>query len=629
MCGIAAILKLSGISCSKNVVNLMRDEVAYRGPDDYGSAFFSRKGSALTEVPPSCSSWDVGLGHRRLSILDLSPTGHQPMVYRDRYWIVYNGEVYNYVELRIELERLGHIFRSTSDTEVILAAYAEWGTDCFARFRGMWGLIILDCAKNEIVLCRDRMGIKPLYIWKAPHLIAIASEIKQFVRIPEFKPRLNPAAAAEYLQTSYEDPTRSFFQDVQPIRAGSWLRIPLDTLAPSEPENYWHPDRVQARVTDAKEAGRLFVEKARECVRIHLRSDVPVGCALSGGLDSSSLALLINELRNGETDPLHTFSVTFPGHPVDEREYADAVVANLRASPHYVTPDPIEFLEDLDRFLWIQDEPVGSFSMYAGYCLSRLTRQWQVPVTLNGQGGDEIFSGYWETYFLHLRDLWKQGCFLDLASHFGGALAGSGNPALINQVPAMLRRYWTRINPPIQVRFRNSRVKNNGDVLKNVLALDPRARRLREIRTMFLPQLLKWDDRNAMAFSIESRYPFLDHELIELCLSFAPEILYRHGWTKYPLRLGLNTLLPSKIRDRRSKFGFLAPQDSWLCGSLRPHFETWLKTDRPIWGYLERSDIEHLAKRTWESGAKRDEECKNLFRIFLFDRWLDVFGVEY
>jgi asparagine synthase (glutamine-hydrolysing) len=606
----------------------MRDEVPYRGPDDYGSAFFTRKGSALTEVAPSFPSWAVGLGHRRLSILDLSPTGHQPMAYGDQYWIVYNGEVYNYVELRTELQRLGHVFCSTSDTEVILAAYAEWGTDCFAQFRGMWGLVILDCDKNEIVLCRDRLGIKPLYLWKGPEILAVASEIKQFLKIPGFTPRLNPAAAAEYLQTGYEDPERSFFQNVQPIRAGSFVRIPLDTLTPSTPEEYWHPERVHAQVTDAKEASQLFLQKARECVRIHLRSDVPVGCALSGGLDSSSIALLINELRNGEADPLHTFSVTFPGHPVDEREYADAVIANLRASPHYVTPDPNEFLEDLDRFLWVQDEPVGSFSMYAGYCLSRLTREWQVPVTLNGQGGDEILSGDWETYFLHLRDLWKQRSFLDLVTHFAGALAGGGNPALVNQVPTMLRRYCARINPPLPVRFQNTAVRNNGAVLKNVLALDPQVRRLREIRVMFLPQLLKWDDRNAMAFSIESRYPFLDHELIELCLSFAPETLYRYGWTKYPLRLGLNSILPSKVRDRRSKFGFLTPQDSWLCGSLRPQLDSWLKTDRPIWGYVERPEIERMLRRIWDANAKRDEDCKDLFRIFAFDRWLDVFGVQ-
>ena len=427
MCGIAAILKPADFPCSGTVLDRMRDEVPYRGPDDQGSAFFRRRGAHWTEVGPSTSSWEVALGHRRLSILDLSSTGHQPMVYRDNFWITYNGEVYNFIELRAELERLGHVFRSSSDTEIILAAYAEWGTACFTRFRGMWGLVILDWSRSEVILCRDRLGIKPLYLWKGAGIIAVASEIKQFRHVPGFLARVDSAAAAEYLQTGYEDPGRSFFQDVQPIRSGSWLRIPLDTLTPSAPEEYWHPERVQVSVTDAEEAGRLFLNKAQECVRIHLRSDVPVGCALSGGLDSSSIALVINELKDGQADPFHTFTVTFPGDTTDEREYADAVLANVHASPHFVTPDPVGFVDELDRFLWIHDEPVGSLSIYAGYCLARLTRQWGVSVTLSGQGGDEIFSGYWQTYFLHLRDLWKQGHLLDLVGHFAGALIGNGN----------------------------------------------------------------------------------------------------------------------------------------------------------------------------------------------------------
>ncbi len=628
MCGIVAVLKSFDTPCSAAVIDRMRDEVTYRGPDDQGSVFFRRHGSDWTEASTSGSAWEIGLGHRRLSILDLSPAGHQPMVYHEKFWTVYNGEIYNFVELRTELERLGHVFRSLSDTEVILAAYDEWGTDCFSRFRGMWGIVILDFFRNEVILSRDRIGIKPLYVWKGDGIVGVVSEIKQLRHIPRFKARMNPLAGAEYLQTSYEDPTRSLFQDVEPIRAGSWLRISMDTLRLSPPEEYWHPERIRVSVLDPEEAGELFLNKARECVRIHLRSDVPVGCALSGGVDSSSIALLMNELTGGCTSPFHTFTVTFPQDAIDEREYADAILASIHASPHFVTPDPIEFLDELDRFLWIHDEPVGSFSMYAGYCLARVTRKHGVPVSLNGQGGDEIFSGYWQTYFLHLRDLWRQGRLLDLVGHFAGSLMGNGNPALIGQVPAMLRRYRARVSPPLRVRFRDTLIKNNGDALKGILALTGQTRRLHEIRVMFLPQLLKWDDRNSMAFSIESRYPFLDHELIELCLSFAPRTLYRHGWTKYPLRLGLRNHLPSKIRNRRSKFGFEIPQDEWLCGALRPELESWLRSDRPVWDYVDREDVRRMAEEIWRLNGKRDETCKDLFRIFVFDRWLGTLEVQ-
>jgi asparagine synthase (glutamine-hydrolysing) len=629
MCGIAAILKLADVACPATVLDRMRDEVAYRGPDDQGSAFFRHCRSVWTQVPPSASAWEVGLGHRRLSILDLSAAGHQPMGYRDKFWIVYNGEIYNFIELRAELERFGHVFHSASDTEVILAAYAEWGPACFARLRGMWGLVILDCTRNEAILCRDRLGIKPLYLWEGAGIVAVASEIKQFRHLPGFTARMEPVAAAEYLQTGYEDPRRSLFRDVQPVQAGTWLRIPLDTLKPSAAEGYWQPERVQALVVDAEEAAQLFADKMRECVDIHLRSDVPVGCALSGGVDSSAIAVLVDELKEGQGDPLHTFTSTFPGDAIDEREYADAVLARTHAKPYFVTPDPVAFLEELNRFVWIHDEPVGGISNYAGYCVARLTRQASVPVTLNGQGGDEIFSGYWQSYFLYLRELWNHGQLLTLAGHFAGALLGNGNPTLVRQIPVMLRRYHARREPSLQLRLPNASAGTTIGILREILAVDGQARRIYEVRTMHLPRLLKWDDRNSMAFSVEGRYPLLDHELIELCLSFASPTLYKLGWTKYPLRLGLKQKLPPKVLYRRSKLGFETPQDHWLCGPLRPALESWLGSDRPAWQYVAREDVRRLAEQTWRLQGKQDEPGLALFRIFVFDRWLEIFGVQY
>jgi asparagine synthase (glutamine-hydrolysing) len=628
MCGIAAILKLVDVPCPAAVLDHMRDEVAYRGPDDEGSAFFRRGKPFWAIVPASSSAWEVGLGHRRLSILDLSFTGHQPMVYHDKFWIVYNGEIYNFLELRAELARVGHTFRSSSDTEVILAAYAEWGTACFTRFRGMWGLVILDCLRSEVILCRDRLGIKPLYLWKGDGIVAVASEIKQFRHIPGFTARVDSDVAAEYLRTGYEDPRQSFFQDVQPVEAGCWLSIPLNTLKPSPAQGYWYPERVQIQVTNAEEAAQLFVNKARECVAIHLRSDVTVGCALSGGLDSSSIAVLIDELKNGKRDPLHTFTSTFPGEAVDEREYTDAVLAKIHAEPHFVTPDPNVFLQDLDRFVWVHDEPMGGLSQYAGYCVARLTRHAGVPVTLNGQGGDEIFSGYWQSYFLYLRELWHHRRLLTLGSHFVGALLGNGNATLLSQVPIMLRRYHARRRPSLQLRVRNQVIKSTIDPLREILALDGQARRVYEIRIMHLPRLLKWDDRNSMAFSVEGRYPLLDHELIELCLSLAPHTLYKLGWTKYPLRLGLRNKLPPKVLYRRSKFGFETPQDNWLCGRLRPMLESWLRSDRPVWDYVGRDYVQRLAAQTWQLRGTRDEPGQELFRVFVFDRWLDIFSMQ-
>jgi asparagine synthase (glutamine-hydrolysing) len=628
MCGIVGILRNPSIDFPPSIVERMIADIGHRGPDDEGIMFLSVnstwgwQSSSETDV-----RWSVALGSRRLSILDLSDTGHMPMDYRNGFWIVYNGEVYNFIEIRAELQQLGHTFRSSSDTEVILAAYVEWGPNCFTRFRGMWGLLIVDCERNEAILCRDRLGIKPLYLWQGAGLVAIVSEIKQLLRVPGFIPHMNPVAVADYLRTGYEDPSRSFFRDVRAVPSGTWIRIPLNTLVPSPPEEYWHPERVQVALTDAEEAGRLFADKLRESIQLHLRSDVPVGGALSGGMDSSSIAMLVDELKEGQGYPLYTFTLTFPGDEVDERAYAEAVVSCIRAVPHYVTPDPVTFLTELNSFVYTHDEPVGSLSNYAGYCLARLTRKAGIPVTLSGQGGDELLSGYWQSYFLYLRQLGRDGHILPLICHFAGALMKDGNPALLAQVPTMLRRYRARIKPTTLVRLRHTQGGDTSPILQKILALDEQACRVEQIRNMFLPRLLRWDDRNSMAFSVEGRYPFLDHELIELCLSFAPQVLYHHGWTKWPIRIGLRDTLPDTILYRRTKLGAEVPQDRWLCGPLRPELESWLKRDRPLWDYVERADVRRLADETWHLDGKRDEPGQELFRLFIFDRWAEAFRV--
>ncbi len=628
MCGITALFRELWVELPPGTVARMTEAVHHRGPDDAGMIL-------LSPTPPGawqpCSvdepQWRLALGARRLSILDVSQAGHMPMGYQGKYWLVYNGEVYNFLELRHELEASGHSFRSNSDTEVILAAYAEWGTSSFARFRGMWALVLVDMERSRVILCRDRLGIKPLYVWRRAGLIAVVSEIKQLLSLPGFTPIMNKMAAAEYLQTGYEQPERSFFRDVQVVPAGCWLTVSFNTLFPSTPQRYWYPERIEATITDAETAGRLFARKLRESVALHLRSDVPVGCALSGGMDSTAIAVLVDGLKKRQDAPFHTFTSTTPGYPTDERDYVDAVVNHIHAVPHYVTPDPMTFLQEMDQFLYCHDEPVGSLSMYAGYCIARLTQKSDVTVTLNGQGGDEILSGYWQSYLLYLRRLARHGHFCPFIQHIMGSAMRDGNPLLLAQIPPMFRRYLLRRKPASLVRLRNTLDVERPGVLQQLLALDEAEWRLEQIRTVFLPRLLKWDDRNSMAFSVEGRYPFLDHELIELCLSLTSQTLYHCGWTKWPLRLGLRHTLPEKILHRRSKLGFEVPQDAWLCGPLRPALEMWLKQDRPLWDYIERADVRRLTQQMWQLREKGQEHGQALFRLFVFDRWIELFGV--
>jgi asparagine synthase (glutamine-hydrolysing) len=619
VCGIVALFKRKDLARPLSLARAMSDGVAHRGPD--GTGIVGVDGDAVIRSVGS-TAWQVALAHRRLSIIDLSPAAAQPMVYRDRYWLTYNGEVYNYLELRGELVRLGHFFRTQSDSEVVLAAFAEWGAQCFERMRGMWGLVLLDVQTKTAVVCRDRLGIKPLYTWKSDGLLAVVSEIKQLLDIPGFRPRRSEQAVTEYLATGYEDQTRSFFSGVAPVPPGTYLTLSISGETLASPRAYWWPERIEPSVYDAAKASEAFAVKLDECVRMHLRSDVPVGCALSGGLDSGAIAVVVHGQEGGTAD-LHTFTSTCAGDPPDEREYVEAVLDGIRAVPHFVTPTAQNFLTDLKDFVWHHDEPVGSLSMYAGYCVARAARAANITVALNGEGGDEILSGYWQSYFLYLRELGLHGRMLTLLGHLAGALLPDGNPALVGQIPVMLRRYLARRKGLPLVRGQPPVISQ---VLQRALASQGQGRRVNEIRMMYLPRLLKWDDRNSMAFSIEGRYPFLDHELIELCLTFEPELLYHRGWTKWPLRHGLRKGLPEKVAFRRSKFGFWVPQNLWVSGPLRPALTQWLYSDRPLWDLVDRAAVRALGEQSWQIST-RDEPGQALVRCFLLDKWLEVFDV--
>lgn len=620
MCGITALFKQRDFAQPLSLVRLMSDRVAHRGPD--GAGMVGLRGATVTRSGES-TAWQIALANRRLSIMDVSEAAAQPMVYNDRYWLTYNGEVYNFLELRAELEKFGHVFRTAGDAEVVLAAFAEWGTRCFERMRGMWSLVLVDAQEGHAVVCRDRMGIKPLYVWRGAGLLAVVSEVKQLLAIRGFRVRRSDKAVAEFLATGYEDPTCSFFSGVAPLPSGTYRTFRVGDESLSPPTSYWWPERVTASISDTGQASQAFAAKLDECVRLHVRSDVPAGCALSGGLDSSAIALIIDR-HGGQETALRTFTSTCIGDPPGELQYVDAVLNGIRATPHFVTPSPNGFMDDLDDFVYHQDEPVSSLSMYAGYCVARMAREEEVPVILSGQGGDEILSGYWQSYFLYMRELGLAGRISELAKNMLGALLPDGNPTLLRQVPVMLRRYSSRRRGPSFIKGQSS---SDRAVLHRTMASRGQERRLSEIR-MMLTRLLRWDDRNSMAFGVETRYPFLDHGLIELCLSFAPEVLYHHGWTKWPLRLGLQDVLPDQVAHRRSKFGYWVPQDRWLCGSLRPSLAEWLSSDRPLWNLLDRTSIRRLAEKTWQLSGRRDECGQALVRCFLFDKWLEVFNVE-
>jgi len=607
MCGIAVIARAPAVEIDRATLAALTDAVRHRGPDGAGLAYLRADG---VESATGGRDWVVGLGHRRLSIIDLSEQGRQPMARDGGLWVTYNGEIYNYVELREELRARGHAFLSTSDTEVLLAAYAEWGLGCFARMRGMWGLALLDGRRGKLVLSRDRLGIKPLYIHRGAGYACAVSEVKQLTRFPPARLRPDPETIADYLVTGYEEPWRTFFAGVEPVRAGTYLEIDLRDLSTTPPVSYWNPESVRASLTDRGEAAEAFGAALTRSVREHMRSDVPVACALSGGLDSSSLAVLSQALMPRGTK-LNTFTATFPGDPIDECRFVEEVVRATGSTAHIVTPDPEQFLMDLDAFVLAHDEPVGSLSMYAGYAVARLTHEANIKVTLNGQGGDEILAGYWQSYFSYLFGLTRSRRYGTLLSHFAGAMTPWGNQELLVQAPGMLRR------------FRERRAAA-AEKIRRILSMKEVERRLYEIRNLHLPRLLKWDDRNYMAFSVESRYPFLDHSLIELALTFRPEVLYKRGWVKAPLRQFMAPRLPRVVLGRRVKLGFETPQEAWLRGPLHPTLNSLVYSDSPAWEFVPRERARHLLGAIL-SKQRDDQPGLSLIRILMLDRWLRLF----
>lgn len=617
MCGIAALFAVGNTFDGQAIVPMTRD-VAHRGPDGEGFVALGGPsgGAALDEVSLDAPAARLALGHRRLSILDLSEAGRQPMR-RGALWLTYNGEIFNYVEVRDELHRLGHRFDSDSDTEVLLAGWQQWGPGCLQRLRGMWGFVLVDSSAKKAWLCRDRMGIKPLYVRRAASAIGVASEIKQLAHLGSLEP--DDDAVAIYLQTGFENPRRTFFRDVEPVPEGTFRTLDLERGTLGAPEPYWFPENVTADISDPTEAARQLETVLRDSVTIHLRSDVPVGCALSGGLDSSAVAALVAQ----QGARLETFSAVFPGFRLDETRFIDTVVAHTGARSHRVSPTPAELLADLDRFLWCHDEPVGSLSQYAAYAVARLTRSAGVPVTLNGQGGDEVLGGYWQTTFAALSALRREPW--QLLKQLAPVLAPGGNRELFAQVPAMLKRYVSRLRPDVDVRLRRRPSVDAAPALK-VLQMSERERRVYELRELTLPRLLKWDDRNFMAFAVEGRYPFLDHLVIERCLRFDRKTLFVAGWTKEPLRRALDGQLPNEIVRRRGKIGFETPQHQWMNGALGAAIDAVVQRPSPLYRWVAQADAQQLARKARRRGSR--EALQAMVRLFLVDRWLRTKGID-
>ncbi|MDD5259611.1 MAG: asparagine synthase (glutamine-hydrolyzing) [bacterium] len=606
MCGISGIISLNESPVNIKTMVAMNNLVKHRGPDGEGYLLAGKKQGnwRLAEARDAsvldhakAAEWTAALAHRRLAIIDLTPAGCQPMASADRkLWIVYNGEVYNYLELRQELEAKGYKIRSNTDTEIILTAYQEWGVDCLQRFNGMWSFAILDLNQNILFCARDRVGVKPFYYYCTGSCFLFGSEIKQILAHPDVIRTTNKGVLFDYLVHGYLDHSdQTFYQGIKQLPGGHYLSVPLcsDKNWQPQPIRYWDIN-LNHKITgwsDQQYADR-FLELFEDSIRLRLRSDVPVGSCLSGGLDSSGIVCVMNNLlrKENKEDIQQTFSSCFEDQKYDERRYIDQVAAATKIASHYTFPKGERLVDELDKVLWHQDEPFGSTSIYAQWNVFRLARENGVTVMLDGQGADEILAGYHSYYGAYYASLVRQGKWLrlfnELTSYYRRYQSWPGQKStfysafLSGRMKQQLYLKRAAATKWLTQEFQEEGVKTSpySQYLKIVDELHQKKGGTYldwNLYEMFfstcLPALLHYEDRNAMAFSLEARVPFLDYRLVEFLFSLPDEQKIQQGWTKYIYRNAMRNILPEPIRLRPDKMGFVTPEENWIKNSIKPY----------------------------------------------------------
>ncbi|HTM11112.1 MAG TPA: asparagine synthase (glutamine-hydrolyzing) [Verrucomicrobiae bacterium] len=612
MCGIVGIMSLGDHPVARQEIGHMCDAIVHRGPDDEGSYI----------------AVGIGLGMRRLSIIDLA-TGHQPVRNEDgSVWVVFNGEIYNFKELRDDLEHRGHSFYTSTDTEVIAHLYEESGPRCVEKMRGMFTFAVWDETRKTLLLARDRLGVKPLYYTEAGGRLAFASELKSLLRLPEVERRINWASFDYLLSSQYTPATESLIEGVHKLEAGHIL-IAGPGRRPTV-QRYWDV----CFEPDYNHDEEYFVERLRELllesVRLRLVSDVPLGAFLSGGIDSSSVVAMMTRLASA---PVKTFSIGFKEVRYNELAHARIVAERFGTEHHELVLEP-DALALMDELAWYLDEPLGDPSCIPTYMVSRLAAD-HVKVVLSGDGGDEIFAGY-EKYLVEERE----------RRHY---------------IPAPARKAlaWTASLMPLGMKGRNLiyhySLDGHARYLDSLVLFpneDKQAllrREIREILTLgcqnngygafadkghwlssvqyldihsYLPlDILTKVDRMSMACSIEAREPLLDHKLVEFAATIPPELKLRQGDTKYIFKRALRGILPDTIINR-PKQGFAVPLEDWFRGNLASFVRDLLLSSRSSQrGIFEPSYIEKLL-RIHEQGRRRDIE---LWTLISFELWCRTF----
>lgn len=657
MCGIYGIWHTDGRPVDAAALQRATTRLRHRGPDDEGYLLAAtRAGTAALYAGPDTDARlshprlgesgapaaDLAFGFRRLAILDLSPAGHQPMAGADdATWIAFNGEIYNYIELREELRACGHRFRSGGDTEVILAAYDAWGEACLERLNGMWAFAIWDARARRLFLARDRFGIKPLYYTWDGRTFAFASEIKSLVGACGVPFAPDEGAVYRYLAGGLlPDPLdgTTFFKGVRSLPPGHALTVGDGGL---QPRRYWRLRADEVPGLPAGDAVAAYRELFADALRLQLRSDVAVGTCLSGGVDSSSIVCMVNRMMQREGlsaeqigSRQKTFSAVYDSEgPYNERAYVERVIAATGVERNLTIPTVERLMRDVEALVWHQDEPFQSTSIFAQWCVMSAVRERGVTVLLDGQGADESLAGY-RPFEIFMGDRLRRGQLGPALADMLAIQARTGRDplpiagrALALQLPAPVTRALQRLRGPGMVDrsvlspafVAASGRETPADWWDWEEHKSLQAHLRTQIEATSLPHLLRYEDRNSMAFSVEARVPFLDHRLVELSFGGAAPWRIHAGWTKWVLREAMDGIVPDGVIWRSSKIGFETPEGDWMAEWMRA-YPTCFADGARSGAYLDLPAV----RRAIADGTATASDKWRLWRWINLELWLKV-----
>jgi len=648
MCGILAIVRSNKENGAEDLIKAS-SIISHRGPDDEG--FLTWSPGTVPEIwagrDTASSTLDfwkykylsphqnfkVGFAHRRLSILDLSPRGHQPMMHGPTgISIVFNGEIYNFETIRQELIAKGYEFHTATDSEVLLLAWVAWGRACLDKLNGMFSFTVLDPRDGgKLYAVRDRFGVKPLYWTQTDEQIVFCSEIKQIRACGGYKLALNEHKVFQYLADGKVDTDeQTFDKNVRQIPGGSLAVVTLSGQAPDVRIERWYELKPGKFNGSDEEAIKTFATLLQDSVRLRLRADVPVGSCLSGGLDSSAIVCLVKEILDGIGDHKGQETVTacYPDKRFDEWNFASEVIMRTNATSHRIFPDFERLKADIDKLLWHQDDPFLSTSQFSQWCVFAGSADAGLKVMIDGQGSDEQLSGYGGNDLALYTGLLGKMKFSELkneVNYYKNKKGGYPIGFLLGAMQVLLPRFFTGLFP------KKYRVVKPIDApwvkLPETIKEKKYYRSLKEslkdqVLASPLPSLLRYEDRSSMAWSIESRVPFMDYRFVEFSLSLPERLVYKNGLKKVILRKAMTGRMPDSIVNRTDKMGFVTPEEVWL----KNEGTQWFR--QQVMETLDRCpeyfDREQTIRLFDEMVAGKTKFTFAIWRIVCFGKWLQM-----